>query len=88
VSNKSIEIAKRIIQRGEDTFGAGCGVRELQWVLDAFARRESGEVIAQRFGVTRQLVSQWRQALGDETYNYAPHKGVKALLPKIYRQAV
>ena len=87
MSQRAVAVANAIIKRGE-TQKKGQGLKDLAWLLDAFNRKESGTVIAKRFSVTRQRVSQWRLAMGQDVYSYVPHRAVRGLIPHTGRQAV
>ena len=46
------------------------GAPAFQKLIDLFRKGESGTVIGNAFGVSRQRVSQWRSALGIEHVSY------------------
>ena len=49
-------VAETIIRKG-DNKKKGQGIRDLAWLLDAFNRQESGELIAGRFSVSRHQLA-------------------------------
>ncbi len=56
------------------------GVENLQWLLDALARGESGQSIADRFDVSRERVRQWKNTFGQVVTVYQVHPEVQKLL--------
>jgi lauroyl/myristoyl acyltransferase len=67
---------ERVARNFLDRFGAD-GLRAL---LDALAQGESGQVIADRFHVSRERVRQWKNAFGSEVVIYQVHPRVATLL--------
>lgn len=56
------------------------GVEGLRWLLDAIARGESGQTIADQFDVSRERVRQWKNAFGQVVTLYQVYPEVEALL--------
>lgn len=56
------------------------GVDELQWLLDALSRGESGQQIADHFEVSRERVRQWKNTFGQVVTLYQVHPEVASLL--------
>jgi hypothetical protein len=52
------------LERKLDHFVRRYGAEQLAWLLDAFARGESGQVIADHLSVTRERVRQWKNTFG------------------------
>ncbi len=62
------------------------GRRGLRKLLAMFDSGESGTVIAEQFGVSRQRVHQWKQLLGECHTSYAPDSRVAELAkPRLRR---
>lgn len=53
------------------------GLEGLQRLLAAFERQDSGQVIADAFGVSRERVRQWRDTFGRAVSFYQPHPEVR-----------
>ena len=49
-------------------------------LLDALARAESGQAVAEEFGVSRERVRQWKNAFGTVITMYQVHPEVERLL--------
>lgn len=56
------------------------GVEQLQWLLDALSRGESGQQIADHFDVSRERVRQWKNTFGQVVTLYQVHPEVAVLL--------
>lgn len=68
----SAQIAANFIERyGRD---------RLRWLLHAFARGESGQVIADDLGVSRERVRYWRNTFGASITVYQVHAEVEQSL--------
>ena len=52
------------------------GEDRLRWLIDAFARGESGQVIADELQVSRERVRQWKHAFGQVIHVYQVHPEV------------
>ncbi len=46
------------------------GISEFRYLIESFERHESGQVIADHLGVTRERVRQWRDAFGSTVSVY------------------
>lgn len=62
------------------------GVGELQWLLDALSRGESGQQIADHFEVSRERVRQWKNTFGQVVTLYQVHPEVAGLLDEAEAQ--
>ena len=68
-------VAANFIERyGED------GLREL---LDSLSEGLSGQVIAERFDVSRERVRQWKNSFGREVRLYQVHPDIRRLLAPV-----
>ena len=67
---------ERIAQNFIERYGAD----GLQDLLDLVAAGESGQLIAQRFEVSRERVRQWKNAFGRVVTLYQVHPEVQRLL--------
>jgi hypothetical protein len=70
-------------ERVIENFVARYGAERLAWLLDAFARGESGQVIADALGVSRERVRTWRDAFGTAITVYQVHPEVEAALARL-----
>jgi hypothetical protein len=57
-------------------------------LLEALARAESGQVVADEFGVSRERVRQWKNTFGTVITMYQVHPEVERLLAERRPQAV
>jgi hypothetical protein len=58
------------------------GPDRLRWLLDAFARGESGQAIADELGVSRERVRYWRNTFGASITVYRVHTEVEQALDR------
>lgn len=70
--NRSTKLARNFVKAR--------GVAQLRYLIDAFERNESGQVIAEHLGVTRERVRQWRDAFGMTVSFYQPGAEVRSML--------
>lgn len=56
------------------------GEDRLRWLIEAFARGESGQVIADELRVSRERVRQWKHAFGQVIHVYQVHPEVRRAL--------
>ncbi|MBT3223596.1 MAG: hypothetical protein HN348_31380 [Proteobacteria bacterium] len=67
-----LRVARNFIQRyGADRF---------ERLLEAFARGESGQAIADEFNVSRERVRQWKNTFGQVVTIYQVHSEVRDVL--------
>ena len=58
------------------------GKKAFRMLLTAFENQESGQVIADQLGVSRERVRQWRNTFGQTVSVYRVHADVEALRQK------
>lgn len=63
-----------------DNFVERYGADDLAWLIDAFGRGESGQVIADHLDVSRERVRQWKNAFGQIITVYQVHPDVQRRL--------
>lgn len=63
-----------------DNFVERYGAEDLAWLIDAFGRGESGQVIADHLDVSRERVRQWKNAFGQIITVYQVHPDVQRRL--------
>ncbi len=67
---------ERVARNFIDRYGA----ERLEWLLQALARGESGQLIADAFAVSRERVRQWKNAFGQTLTLYQVHPEVQRVL--------
>ena len=72
---RSPEQRERIARNFAEKYGA----EALVWLIDAFASCTSGQVIADRFHVSRERVTQWRSVFGLVVTEYRVHADVRSI---------
>lgn len=66
---------ERVARNFVERFGAD----RLQILLQGFARGESGQVIADEFGVSRERVRQWKNTFGTSVSLYQVHPEIQRI---------
>lgn len=67
-------------ERVANNFISRYGGGEFRALLQAFAAGESGQVIAERFGVSRERVRQWKNTFGQVVTLYQVHPEVQRVV--------
>ena len=73
-------MARSSSERVAHNFIKRFGTDALDWLLEALARGDSGQEIADHFQVSRERVRQWKNAFGHVVTLYQVHPEVVALL--------
>jgi hypothetical protein len=73
-------------ERIANNFVERYGADRLRRLLEALANGESGEAIAQEFGVSRERVRQWKNAFGTIVTLYQIHPDVQRVAEELSRR--
>jgi hypothetical protein len=72
-------MAGRSRERIARNFVERYGRDQLKDLLDRFAAGDSGQAIADAYGVSRERVRQWKNAFGSQVTMYQVHADVRAV---------
>jgi len=78
-------VAHGSVERVVANFVARYGRDRLQELLNALTAGESGQHIADQFGVSRERVRQWKNTFGTEVVFYRVHHEVIAAVEELPR---